>query len=275
MKKTIVFISMFAVMGLFIGFMQDNSVESDQANVSNVMPAVGDPEILKEKYEAWKTAVLERDSAHLVLTLVPHNTHVKSAPVGRVNIDLETAKLTSNLHNLDTNQNLGLWMAQEEVIYSVNEEKANNRFVGQFSVVEDRFELEADISRILDQGYKIDQLIVAPMDSNPLQSGILAGSPDLFQRLLAAEMVVSEMDMGEGTKALFNAIFPAANAFFHTGFPYVFNDLVAEGEHVFLNETFSGNGRTCGTCHSPLNNFTIDVPFIPVIADEPVDKLQR
>ena len=29
-----------------------------------------------------------------------------------------------------------------------------------------------------------------------------------------------------------------------------------------MNETFNGNGRTCATCHPPINNFTLDPEFI-------------
>ena len=43
-------------------------------------------------------------------------------------------------------------------------------------------------------------------------------------------------------------------------------DLVAQGERLFFNETFGGNGRTCGTCHPAENNFTIDPPFIARLA---------
>ena len=35
-------------------------------------------------------------------------------------------------------------------------------------------------------------------------------------------------------------------------------NLINEGRRLFFNETFSGNGRTCGTCHAEDNNFTID-----------------
>jgi len=38
--------------------------------------------------------------------------------------------------------------------------------------------------------------------------------------------------------------------------------LVAKGRDLFFNETFAGNGRTCGTCHPEENNFTIDPAFI-------------
>jgi len=38
--------------------------------------------------------------------------------------------------------------------------------------------------------------------------------------------------------------------------------LVEEGRRLFFEETFGGNGRTCGTCHPASNNFTIDPPFV-------------
>lgn len=34
--------------------------------------------------------------------------------------------------------------------------------------------------------------------------------------------------------------------------------LIAKGRRIFFNETFAGNGRTCGSCHPADNNFTID-----------------
>jgi cytochrome c553 len=34
------------------------------------------------------------------------------------------------------------------------------------------------------------------------------------------------------------------------------------GRKLFLEETFDGNGRTCGTCHPATNNFTLDPAFV-------------
>ena len=45
-------------------------------------------------------------------------------------------------------------------------------------------------------------------------------------------------------------------------------ELVAKGRRIFFNETFNGNGRTCGTCHPADNNFTIDSPFIARLAKD-------
>ena len=47
--------------------------------------------------------------------------------------------------------------------------------------------------------------------------------------------------------------------------------LVEQGESLFFNETFAGNGRSCGTCHRAENNFTIDPEFIATLpADDPL-----
>jgi hypothetical protein len=37
---------------------------------------------------------------------------------------------------------------------------------------------------------------------------------------------------------------------------------VCAGARVFFDETFNGNGRTCGTCHPAQNNFTLDGAFV-------------
>ncbi len=47
--------------------------------------------------------------------------------------------------------------------------------------------------------------------------------------------------------------------------------LIAKGERLFFEETFGGNGRTCGTCHRRENNFTIDPVFIATLPpDDPL-----
>src|SRR5438093_7200506 len=43
------------------------------------------------------------------------------------------------------------------------------------------------------------------------------------------------------------------------------SQLIAKGSDLFFNETFGGNGRTCGTCHPAENNFTIGPAFIATL----------
>ena len=44
--------------------------------------------------------------------------------------------------------------------------------------------------------------------------------------------------------------------------------LIAKGREIFFNETFGGNGRTCGTCHPQENNLTIDPAFIATLPND-------
>ncbi len=55
-------------------------------------------------------------------------------------------------------------------------------------------------------------------------------------------------------------------AFANHAYPTI-NDLVKKGEELFFDETFEGNGRTCGTCHPAENNLTIDPAFIATLPD--------
>ncbi len=45
-------------------------------------------------------------------------------------------------------------------------------------------------------------------------------------------------------------------------------DPVVEGERLFFNETFAGNGRTCGTCHRTEDNFGLTPAFIATLPDD-------
>lgn len=43
------------------------------------------------------------------------------------------------------------------------------------------------------------------------------------------------------------------------------NKAVDRGQALFFNETFAGNGRTCATCHTPEENFSISPEAIAVL----------
>jgi cytochrome c peroxidase len=44
--------------------------------------------------------------------------------------------------------------------------------------------------------------------------------------------------------------------------------LIAKGEAIFFEETFEGNGRTCGTCHRREDNFGLTPAFIAGLPDD-------
>lgn len=51
---------------------------------------------------------------------------------------------------------------------------------------------------------------------------------------------------------------------------------VERGRAIFFNETFNGNGRTCGTCHREEDNFGLSPNFIATLpADDPLFVAER
>jgi mono/diheme cytochrome c family protein len=54
------------------------------------------------------------------------------------------------------------------------------------------------------------------------------------------------------------------------------NELVTLGERLFFEETFDGNGRTCGTCHRREDNFGLSPAFIASLPkDDPLFVAER
>lgn len=47
--------------------------------------------------------------------------------------------------------------------------------------------------------------------------------------------------------------------------PEPVDPLIERGRKIFFEETFAGNGRTCGTCHPAENNLTLDPAFIAAL----------
>jgi hypothetical protein len=110
--------------------------------------------------------------------------------------------------------------------------------------------------------FHTDLVVVARAGSRPEDAGVLFGSPDLFQRLYTQRHAKRSW-LPRPRLADAASLF-GPGAAFATPFDSL-DPLVAEGADLFQNATFSGNGRTCGTCHPARNNFTIDPKFIATL----------
>lgn len=231
--------------------------------------AIGDPDLLRHRYESWRRQhETEEDGGLYRLSLLPPaTTHsIHRDPVrGMVEFDFTKQAIEAQISGLSAARPLELWVTNGARLLSTDTASASVRQVGTFIREGDRLVLRANIDELVREGFEIDNVVVTPTGENPLQSIVLAGSPNLFQRLYAAELYAGARDRNH-----INLI-RAANAAEATGFPDVFNDLVTQGEDLFFNETFDGNGRSCGTCHPATNNFTIDPDYIATLpANDPL-----
>jgi cytochrome c peroxidase len=100
----------------------------------------------------------------------------------------------------------------------------------------------------LPSAFEVDLVAVSLPGATPVEGGLLFGAPGLWQRRYTETQRAAARG-GRGR--------PAALA-----------ELVRQGEILFFEETFGGNGRTCGTCHPAENNFTIDAAFIATLPDD-------
>ena len=101
--------------------------------------------------------------------------------------------------------------------------------------------------------------------------------PDRFEQPLVADIGLSWQGAQSiaiqppETPGFFAQLLATASAEVATGYPEVFDDLVTQGEDLFFNEPFGGNGRTCGTCHPATENFTLTADFIATLPpDDPL-----
>lgn len=114
-----------------------------------------------------------------------------------------------------------------------------------------------------------DVAVITGPHRSPAEERLLVGIPTLFQRMehwtWRTERALRQGDLLPRLLARFGSSRVLAADFHNPG------DLISKGEDLFFNETFAGNGRTCGTCHPAENNFTIDPKFIATLPpDDPL-----
>ncbi len=131
--------------------------------------------------------------------------------------------------------------------------------------------LEARLDQQALRGFRLDQVVVAHADKHPGEGGLLFGSPSLFQRLFYNEKGGLVAQLGDALRraedqdpvsAPLRFLVPRAAQAQGPVDQAALAALIVEGEDLFFNETFAGNGRTCGTCHPKDNNLTLDPQFI-------------
>lgn len=248
------------VVTAWIAHFHAEPVRPDQVSI------LGNPDVLQARYAAWKQEI----GSHQPVLVVPMSGALTpaAAPVaaeGEVRFDLRTGAIEASVSGLDPAREYRLWLLDQPVDTSAR------RFdLGALVPAADGLlEVAADVHGIDLGDFRAELVAVAPADGDPIADSVLIGSLALFQRLylheLAAQHVraerarVAKAGIGFEIIALFLGV---PDDFPPTGVNDTLSALAAKGEFLFFNETFQGNGRTCGTCHPAENNLTLDAKFI-------------
>ncbi len=147
--------------------------------------------------------------------------------------------------------------------------------------------LEATLGSDAFADFDPDLYIVARAGKSPTEERVLVGTTTLFHRLYRSgqrgqfglladsEPAQPAPDKRSLLTRIYENLFPTARAEIGTipdgsggnpdGTLTPVETLINQGRTLFFNETFAGNGRTCGTCHRENNNLTIDAKFISTL----------
>ncbi len=199
-------------------------------------------ERLEEAYSAWvarhEARGGDRDVALALGWSKAYSVRFSSAS-GVVNLDLIGGSLRVEVSGLDEGGDVWLIDNVPGPGQSAAPDPGDaSVFVGSFDVQEGTAVLVAGLPPDLE----VDLVAVTRPGTTPDAGGVLFAAPGLWQRRYTEKR-------GRGR-------------------PARLEQLVREGERLFFEETFEGNGRSCGTCHPAANNLTIDPAFIATLPDD-------
>ncbi len=115
------------------------------------------------------------------------------------------------------------------------------------------------------KGFELDWVILTDAGKSPIEGGVLFGTRPSFERRFTRERLAAERansgDIETAAYAPGTLSGHSASTDLLVSSGLVSAD-VAEGAELFFRGTFSGNGRTCASCHRAENNQGLDLDFI-------------
>ena len=232
----------------------------------------GDIDTLKAALNGWRENYEAKGGSPELLKIGLGYSKALSAAYtqarGQMALNLKTGDMSFQAAKLD-NGAYDLWLVDNRN-GSVQPKSGDGMVkIGRFQATDGKARLETKIERERMLGMTMDSVVVTQADHTPADAVVIAGAPDLMHKLYYADKPWLTTALGDfknrgaETAAPFAFLLPkAAQADTLSDLTPVLGSLVANGRQIFHNQTFAGNGRTCGTCHRADNNFTIDPNFI-------------
>jgi cytochrome c peroxidase len=210
---------------------------ADDGNQLNT--GMADPAALVKAYDRFTAG----DAAPNVVSLSLSNLRGLSSEAinagGQVSVDLTTGTVNSIVQLLPAEGVFDLWLIDNQPGpgHTTFAEQGDSRLkVGTYGAASGAHTLSMSLGPAAFASFFPDRAFVVRSGSSPEEGFVLTGPGTLFTRLRHRQV-------------------PVANV----------TTLIADGRRLFLNETFDGNGRTCGTCHVEANNFTVDPALIATL----------
>ncbi|MFL6192573.1 MAG: hypothetical protein ACJ75H_00270 [Thermoanaerobaculia bacterium] len=228
-------------------------------------------------YAAWQARYVENGGDGNVITglgWVRGLSKEYSTALGRVDLDMLRGRISAEVEGLGTAADVWLVDNQEGRGKSVAPEAGDRMVrVGRLEPRGERARLTARLGQDFFDGFELDLIVVTRAGKTPAESVILCGSRPFYERLYTRERVAGKRSAGGSSvpsllspSSLISLISPREAEANQTLVAHgLVSQQVDDGAELFFRGTFSGNGRTCGTCHPVSNNQTIDPAFIATL----------
>lgn len=241
---------------------------------------LGSLQTLNSNYKAWEAEYVKNGGdKNMVLAmgwfkgLSTGNSYAK----GIAKINLVDGIVSVEINGLAKNEGWDLWMVDSAAGRSIMPEPDDAMMqLGSLTHEGKVARLQSNLGSDAFTKFDMDLIVVTKAGMSPMEDRTLIGTTSLFHRvyrsaqkgqfgvLADADPVPPAPDNRGVIARLLDAISPTASAQIGP-IPNPTTPLqqsITRGRQSFFNETFNGNGRTCGTCHRENGNLTIDAEFI-------------
>ncbi len=264
---------------------------------------VGIADVFLPKYLAYRGQQLAQPNPDLMripLGYVKGLSRSFTAMVGEMTVDLRTGSYTMSLNGLTPLSTYSVWLvdgAESTIVPGVPDVP----FLLATVLATGPSALLAGVLGLgLPLDFTIDRIVVIPgilSSGEPLGAGTVNAFQKIFFRRLTlvndstGAVLFEDTSQPPALSALVpdlaaetDALIPLGGLGLAVASSHVesasssdssrrakLDKLISEGAKLFFEETFRGNGRTCGTCHPASNNLMIDADFIATLpANDPL-----
>lgn len=242
----------------------------DQAD--EIVVGKGSVRNLQRTYERWAAAYGAADPAGPLVSMSWNKglSSEFSKAKGIAQFNMEKRTVSVRVKGLENSNISDVWLVDNQpgmgrsVLPEPGDRMVN---VGSLQFEDDNAWLDGQIVELPD--FQVDLVVVARRNGTPGQDGVLYGTTSLFQRMY--HYPDQSRTPSEQKTAAASGLISDAHA---TGitpqgfFPDLDSNLINNGRRLFFNETFNGNGRTCGSCHKEEDNMALGLKTIASLPDD-------
>jgi hypothetical protein len=191
---------------------------------------------------------------------------------GIARLNLIEGVVTVEVSGLSKEAGWDVWLVDNGVGSVLPETGENMLRIGSLQHEGKVAKLKAELGDRAFANFELDLIVVTKAGMTPVENRVLVGTTTLFNRMYRAKQRGDIAQLSDHPKQeaesgkqslvarLLESVAPTAAA--QIGPQQGVNNLITRGRTSFFNNTFNGNGRTCGTCHREDENLTINPEFI-------------